>query len=126
MGEDLMNPERIRSQKDQQRAWLQQQIRERQSAENDKRQAERNIQAAIEARDRRSLEMDEAERAARRQIQSSAARFNLNLVKRARILFRALQFFMFPFNRRQRRKNVSASHGNVKMTKTTWLRFTTI
>lgn len=125
MGEDLMNPERIRSQKDQQRAWLQQQIGERQSAENDKRQAERNIQAAIEARDRRSLEMDEAERAARRQIQSSAARFNLNLVKRGRILFRALQFFMFPFNRRQRRKNASASHGNVKMTKTTWLRSTT-
>lgn len=81
LGEDLMNPERKRAQQNQQRAWLQQQMLERQQAENDRRKADKTLQMAVEARDRRALELDAAERQSRRQIQSSAARFNLNLVR---------------------------------------------
>lgn len=75
-----MNPERKRAQQNQQRAWLQQQMLERQQAENDRRKADKTLQMAVEARDRRALELDAAERQSRRQIQSSAARFNINLV----------------------------------------------
>lgn len=75
-----MCPERIKTQKDQQKAWLQQQIRERQQAEQDRLAAERSAQAALEALDRKALELDESERKTRRQIQKSTTKFNLNLV----------------------------------------------
>ena len=75
-----MSPERIKLQKDQQRAWLQQQMREREQAENDKMQADRISQQALEARDRRALELDESERQTRRQIMLATTKFNLNLV----------------------------------------------
>ena len=75
-----MSPERIKLQKDQQRAWLQQQMREREQSENDKMQADRISQQALEARDRRALELDESERQTRRQIMLATTKFNLNLV----------------------------------------------
>lgn len=80
MGEDLMNSERIKAQKDQQKAWLQQQMKERQQANDDRNKAEREIQAALEARDKRALELADAERETRRLIQESTAKFNLDLV----------------------------------------------
>lgn len=81
-----MNPERKRAQQNQQRAWLQQQMLERKQAENDRRKADKTLQMAVEARDRRALELDAAERQSRRQIQSSAARFNINLVSLMKVL----------------------------------------
>lgn len=81
MGEDLMSAERQKAQKDQQRAWLQQQMKERQQAVHDRNEAERNIQAALEARDKRALELAESERETRRLIQTSTAKFNLDLVR---------------------------------------------
>lgn len=78
-GEDLMSPERHRVQRDQQRAWLQQQIEERRSADNDRKQADRLLQLAIESRDRRAQEMDAAERRTREQTRASDADFNRTL-----------------------------------------------
>lgn len=80
MGEDLMSSERIKAQKDQQKAWLQQQMKERQQADEDRRKAEKQIQTALEVRDKRALELAEAERDTRRLIQESTAKFNLDLV----------------------------------------------
>lgn len=80
MGEDLMNAERRKAQKDQQRSWLQQQIKERQQAVQDRNEADKNIQAALEARDKRALELADSERETRRLIHKSTAKFNLDLV----------------------------------------------
>lgn len=75
-GEDLMCPERRKVQRDQQRAWLQQQMTERKVAETDRKMAERQLQKAVEARDRRAQDMDAAERNCRQQLLMSAARYN--------------------------------------------------
>lgn len=75
-----MNPERIKLQRQQQRAWLQQQITERKTAEHDRKTADRELQNALESRDRRALEMDAEERRARQQIQMLSVNFNKTLV----------------------------------------------
>lgn len=83
-GEDLMCPERHRVQRDQQRAWLQQQMQERRAADNDRAQADRQTQLAIESRDRRAQEMDAAERQTRDQIRASAVEYNRRLAESQR------------------------------------------
>lgn len=75
-----MCPERLRVQRDQQRAWLQQQMTERKMAENDRKMADRQLQNAVEARDRRAQDLDAAERNTREQMQISASRYNKILV----------------------------------------------
>lgn len=74
-----MSTERKKSQIDQQKSWLQQQITERQQAEKDRIESERILEETLEARDRRALQLEEAERNSRREIQASIARYNLSL-----------------------------------------------
>lgn len=75
-----MCPERIKVQRDQQRAWLQQQMGERKMAEHDRKMADQQLQNAVVARDRRAQDMDAAERNSRHQLQLSATRYNQILV----------------------------------------------
>lgn len=74
-----MSSERKKAQIDQQKSWLQQQITERQQAEKDRIKAEKILEETLEARDRRALQLEEAERNSRREIQASIARYNLSL-----------------------------------------------
>lgn len=79
LGEDLTNPERHRVQRDQQRAWLLQQMTERRTTEADRRHADHQHQLAMEAHDRMAVRSDEAERRTRQQICAAAAEFNRSL-----------------------------------------------
>lgn len=74
-----MSTERKKAQIDQQKSWLQQQITERQQAEKDRIKAEKILEDTLEARDRRALQLEEAERNSRREIHASIARYNLSL-----------------------------------------------
>lgn len=82
MGEDLGFAERVQQQKRQQRAWLQQQINERQKAKADYAKADRALQNAYNTRDERIKEIDEAERQIRREIHMANAQFNLQLAQK--------------------------------------------
>lgn len=79
LGEDLTNPERHRVQRDQQRAWLQQQMAERRTTDADRRHADHQHQLAMEAHDRVAVRSDQAERQTRQQICAAAAEFNRRL-----------------------------------------------
>lgn len=79
-GEDLMNEDRQKLQKEQTKAWLCQQIQERQAAEKERKEAEDAYKAAIIARDSRAIELDQMERECRKRLELACARYNLALV----------------------------------------------
>lgn len=84
IGEDLGHRERQRRQREQQRAWLDQQIKERKQAENARRQADKVIEESIQSRDQRLEEMAKSERKVRNQVLDSIQQFNSQLARRTR------------------------------------------
>ncbi|CAD7091253.1 unnamed protein product [Hermetia illucens] len=78
-GEDLLNEERRKNQRNQQRAWLEQQIHERRQAEENKLKADRLLQEALVARDQRAIELDSSERNNRKKMQEAIREYNRNL-----------------------------------------------
>ncbi|XP_055852803.1 RIB43A-like with coiled-coils protein 2 [Episyrphus balteatus] len=76
VGEDLNVADRQRAQKNQQRAWLEQQMRERKQAEEDRKRADKILQESLNARDRRLMEMSVAERETQLKIKESIRRYN--------------------------------------------------
>lgn len=81
MGEDEYGAERNRQQKEQQRAWLQQQIQERNRIKAEMAQASQALDAAIAVHDERIRQIDDAEQALRREIKHNTAVFNLELAR---------------------------------------------
>lgn len=79
MGEDEHCEERSRQQKLQQRAWLQQQIQERNRIKSENDEAQRVLDAAIQAHDDRIRQIDDAEEQLRRQIKQNTVEFNMQL-----------------------------------------------
>lgn len=82
VGEDLSNPDRQKLQRDQQKLWLEQQMKEKVQANYERMQSEKTFQAAMLARDQRARELDDAEKSNRRKILAANAKYNLELVRR--------------------------------------------
>lgn len=82
MGEDLSNCDRQKVQRDQQKLWLDQQMKEKTQANYERMQSEKNIQAAMRARDQRAKELEDYERDNRRKMLAANAKYNLELVRR--------------------------------------------
>lgn len=79
MGEDEHCEERSRQQKLQQRAWLQQQIDERNRLKMEMKQANHTLDAAIKAHDDRIRQIDDAEKQLRQEIKKNTVEFNVQL-----------------------------------------------
>ncbi|XP_037030864.1 RIB43A-like with coiled-coils protein 2 [Bradysia coprophila] len=79
VGEDLSNSDRQRLQRDQQKLWLDHQMKEKAQADYDRIQREKNIQAAMFAYDQRAKELDDTERENRRKLLAANAKYNLEL-----------------------------------------------
>ncbi|XP_055613285.1 RIB43A-like with coiled-coils protein 2 [Uranotaenia lowii] len=80
-GEDLTGGQRKRMQIQQQKSWLEQQIREKRREELDRVAASKFLQEALEARERKALKLAAEEREARCKIQESINQFNKSLVQ---------------------------------------------
>lgn len=80
-GEDLGHRERKQKQREQQRAWLDQQILERKHAEDSRLQAEKALQESMQSRDNRLQDMASSERKIRDQVVDSIRRFNCEMAK---------------------------------------------
>ncbi|KAF7275622.1 hypothetical protein GWI33_011489, partial [Rhynchophorus ferrugineus] len=78
-GEDLVNEERLRVQREQISAWLHQQMVEKEQAEKERKMADEAYKAAVIARDQRAIELDNMERECRRKLQEACTRYNLAL-----------------------------------------------
>ncbi|KAJ8969452.1 hypothetical protein NQ317_014600 [Molorchus minor] len=73
-GEDLQNEQRSKIQREEVKAWLDQQVMEKNSIEQ--KEAEDAYKAAIIARDQRALELDRMEKECRKKLQEACVRFN--------------------------------------------------
>lgn len=80
-GEDLGRRERKQKQREQQRAWLDQQIMERKHAEDSRLQAEKALQESMQSRDNRLQDMASSERKIRDQVVDSIRRYNCEMAK---------------------------------------------
>lgn len=72
--------ERKRQQQEQQRAWLEQQIKERKQADLDRKNAEQVLLDSLQARDRQLVEIDQIQRSNKDQMQEALMKFNQKLV----------------------------------------------
>ncbi|XP_037976559.2 RIB43A-like with coiled-coils protein 2 [Plutella xylostella] len=75
-GEDLNYEERRKLMAEQRNSWLQQQMRERRAAEDERRKAEDAYMMAIKARDARAGELDRLERECRLRLGHANLRYN--------------------------------------------------
>ncbi|KAJ8940299.1 hypothetical protein NQ318_012838 [Aromia moschata] len=73
-GEDLQNEQRSKIQREEIKAWLDQQVMEKNNDEQ--KEAEEAYKAAVIARDMRALELDRMEKECRRKLQEACVRFN--------------------------------------------------
>ncbi|XP_066257088.1 RIB43A-like with coiled-coils protein 2 [Euwallacea similis] len=80
-GEDLVSDQRQKLQKKQFRAWLDQQLLEKEQAENERKMAELAYKAAVIAQDQRALELDNLEKVCRKKLDEAATRYNLALAE---------------------------------------------
>lgn len=71
---------RRKIQREQQKAWLEQQMLERCRADEERKQAEKAYNEALVARDLRAHQLDQLERECRRSLGLATARFNQALV----------------------------------------------
>ncbi|XP_055532286.1 RIB43A-like with coiled-coils protein 2 [Wyeomyia smithii] len=78
-GEDLSQKERIQLQKQQQRSWLEQQIREKRKAEMDRIAAEHFLEETLQAREQRVCQLAAEERCSRHRIQQAINQYNHHL-----------------------------------------------
>lgn len=86
-GEDMLTEARMKVQREQQRAWLEQQMLERCRADEERKQAEKAYHDAVVARDCRAQQLDLLERDCRRRLEQATCRFNLALVLLFLVLF---------------------------------------
>lgn len=77
-----MNDNRAQLQKEQIKSWLEQQMQEKEAAEQDRRAADEAYKIAIIARDQRAIELDNMEKSCRKSLEQASIRFNLALVNR--------------------------------------------
>lgn len=75
-GEDLLSEERLKIQREQIRAWLDQQVNERVSAQKERKDAEEAYQAAMIARDKRALELEHLEKECKKRLELACLRYN--------------------------------------------------
>ncbi|KAJ8915631.1 hypothetical protein NQ315_003415 [Exocentrus adspersus] len=80
-GEDYQSEQRAKVQREEIRAWLDQQISERNAADRERRSAEEAYKAAVIARDLRASELDKLEKDCRKKLQMSCLRFNQALAE---------------------------------------------
>ncbi|XP_019563905.3 RIB43A-like with coiled-coils protein 2 [Aedes albopictus] len=78
-GEDLTEQDRKRIQKQQQRSWLEQQIRDKRQAEQDRIAAEKFLEQALEAREQKVRRLAAEERNIRHKIQENVDQYNRQL-----------------------------------------------
>ena len=78
-GEDLGGKNRSKAQKEQQRIWLEQQIREKRQAEIDRLQREKMLEDSLDARERLIYEMAEKEKGEKHKLKAEINEFNKNL-----------------------------------------------
>ncbi|KAG8267172.1 Protein Tax-1 [Homalodisca vitripennis] len=79
-GEDITTEARRKIQREQQKAWLEQQMLERCRADEERKQAEQVYHDALVARDKRAVQLDEMERECKRKLEQATCRFNQALV----------------------------------------------
>lgn len=80
-GEDLTEKDRKRIQKQQQRSWLEQQIRDKRQAEQERIAAEKFLEQALDAREQRVRQLAAEERNIRHKIQENVDQFNRQLMQ---------------------------------------------
>lgn len=80
-GEDLTEKDRKRLQKQQQRSWLEQQIRDKRQAEQDQIAADKYLEEALEAREQRVHQLATEERNIRHKIQENVDQYNRHLMQ---------------------------------------------
>ncbi|EDV97220.1 RIB43A-like with coiled-coils protein 2 [Drosophila grimshawi] len=80
-GEDLCKNDRQIRQREQQRAWLDQQVLERKQAEEARRQADNVYMESVQCRDKHLEEMAKSDHRTRHQIIHKIRQFNVNLAK---------------------------------------------
>ncbi|XP_062556055.1 RIB43A-like with coiled-coils protein 2 [Armigeres subalbatus] len=80
-GEDLTEKDRKRLQMQQQRSWLEQQIRDKRQAEQDQIAADKYLEEALEAREQRVHQLATEERNIRHKIQENVDQYNRHLMQ---------------------------------------------
>ncbi|XP_017021074.1 RIB43A-like with coiled-coils protein 2 [Drosophila kikkawai] len=80
-GEDLYNSERKVRQRQQQRAWLDQQIQERKRAEDARKTADNMLMENLGCRDKHLEEMAKSDHQMRNQVIQQVRQFNINMAK---------------------------------------------
>ncbi|XP_053682422.1 RIB43A-like with coiled-coils protein 2 isoform X1 [Sabethes cyaneus] len=80
-GEDLFQRDRTRFQKQQQRSWLEQQIRDKRQAEMDRIASERFLDEALQAREKKVCQLAAEERTTRHKIQQAVNQYNQHLLE---------------------------------------------
>lgn len=75
-GEDLVSDQRTRIQREQIKAWLDQQMQEKEEADKQRRMAEEAYVAAVIARDQRVQDLEKMEKMCKKQLQEACQRFN--------------------------------------------------
>ncbi|KAL1509678.1 hypothetical protein ABEB36_004383 [Hypothenemus hampei] len=80
-GEDLISEQRLKLQKEQSKAWLDQQLIEKEQAERERKMAEDAYKAAVIARDKRALELDSIEKECRKKLEEATNKYNLALAE---------------------------------------------
>ncbi|KAI8040626.1 RIB43A-like with coiled-coils protein 2 [Drosophila gunungcola] len=85
LGEDLYNVERKVRQREQQRAWLDQQVQERKRAEEARKKADTLQMEDVGCRDRHLQEMAKSDHQMRNQVIQRVRQFNINMAKQKQL-----------------------------------------
>ncbi|KAK9873483.1 hypothetical protein WA026_022895 [Henosepilachna vigintioctopunctata] len=78
-GEDLVSAQRLSIQREQIKAWLDQQMQEKEAAQKEQKAAEEAYKAAMVARDERALELEKMENYCRKRLLEANRKFNIAL-----------------------------------------------
>ncbi|XP_020802026.1 RIB43A-like with coiled-coils protein 2 [Drosophila serrata] len=84
-GEDLYNSDRKVRQRDQQRAWLDQQVQERKRAEDARKTADNMLMENLGCRDKHLEEMAKSDHLMRNQVIQQVRQFNMNMAKQKQL-----------------------------------------
>lgn len=84
-GEDLYNSDRKQRQREQQRAWLDQQVQERKRAEDARKQADNVLMDNVGCRDKHLQEMAKSDHQMRNQVIQRVRQFNINMAKQQQL-----------------------------------------
>ncbi|EDW94206.1 RIB43A-like with coiled-coils protein 2 [Drosophila yakuba] len=84
-GEDLYNTDRKLRQREQQRAWLDQQVQERKKAEDARKQADNLLMDNVGCRDKHLQEMAKSDHQMRNQVIQRVRQFNINMAKQKQL-----------------------------------------